>query len=67
VIYYATTLGIPLVNGAYRQYASFWEHFAFVLVLPLLLVLPALVLRWSAATDTRGKNPRIFSVHPWLN
>jgi exosortase K len=45
VIYYATTLGIPLVNGAYRQYASFWEHFVFVLVLPLILVVPLVVFR----------------------
>ena len=39
VIYYATTLGIPLINGSFRQ-AAFWEHFGFVLVLPLILVLP---------------------------
>ncbi len=45
VIYYATTLGIPLVNGAYRQYASFWEHFVFVLVLPLILVVPLVLFR----------------------
>ncbi len=45
VIYYATTLGIPLVNGAYRQYASFWEHFIFVLVLPLILVVPLVLFR----------------------
>lgn len=45
VIYYATTLGIPLVNGAYRQYPSFWEHFVFVLVLPLILVVPLVLVR----------------------
>jgi exosortase K len=45
VIYYATTLGIPLVNGAYRQYTSFWEHFVFVLVLPLILVVPLVLFR----------------------
>ena len=39
LIYYATTLGIPLVNGSYQQ-PGFWEHFGFVLVLPLILVLP---------------------------
>lgn len=37
-IYYATTLGIPLLNGAYKQ-ATFLEHFSFVLVLPLLCIL----------------------------
>jgi exosortase K len=40
VIYYTTTLGLPLANGAWQQGAAFWEHFAFVLVLPLILVLP---------------------------
>lgn len=38
--YYATMLGIPLVNGGYRQGAGFWEHSAFVLLIPLLLLLP---------------------------
>ena len=37
LIYYAATLGIPLVNGHWQQSATFWEHFAFVLLLPLLL------------------------------
>jgi exosortase K len=39
-IYYATTLGLPLANGAYRQGADFWEHALFVLLTPLLLILP---------------------------
>jgi exosortase K len=39
-IYYATTLGIPLLNGSYRQGMPFWEHFAFVLVLPLIIAVP---------------------------
>ena len=40
LIYYATTLGIPLVNGSYRQ-PEFWEHFIFVLVLPLVFFVGA--------------------------
>ncbi|HKP82458.1 MAG TPA: exosortase K [Pyrinomonadaceae bacterium] len=44
VIYYATTLGVPLINGSFRH-PAFWEHFGFVLVLPLILVLP-LMLRF---------------------
>ena len=39
-IYYAITLGIPLASGNWQQSAAFWEHFAFVLVLPLILILP---------------------------
>ena len=43
--YYATTLGIPLANGAYRQGADFWVHALFVLLIPLLLILPLAALR----------------------
>ena len=39
LIYYATTLGIPLANGAYRQGLDFWEHSIFFLLIPLLLIL----------------------------
>jgi len=42
-IYYAITLGIPLLNGSYRRGTAFWEHSAFVLVLPLLVILPLLL------------------------
>src|SRR5690349_1997 len=44
-VYYATTLGIPLLNGSYRQGIPFWEHFVFVLVLPLIVVIPVIVLQ----------------------
>ena len=40
LLYYATTLGIPVVNRAYRRGAEFWEHTLFVLLVPLLLILP---------------------------
>ena len=36
-VYYGVTLAIPLLNGNHG--AAFWEHFTFVLVLPLLIVL----------------------------
>ena len=43
-IYYAMTLGIPLAKGAFRD-REFWEHSAFVLLVPLgLLALALLVL-----------------------
>jgi exosortase K len=45
LIYYATTLGIPLANGAYRQGSDFWEHFVFVLLTPLILILPLAAFR----------------------
>jgi exosortase K len=45
LIYYATTLGLPTINGAYRQGADFWEHSLFVLLTPLLLILPLATFR----------------------
>ena len=39
LIYYGTTLGVPLLNGSFRHNA-FWEHAAFVLLLPLVFVVP---------------------------
>jgi len=45
LVYYATTLGIPLANGAYRQESGFWDHSLFVLVIPLILMLPLIALR----------------------
>jgi exosortase K len=37
-VYYATTLGIPLVNGAFRRGSEFWEHALFVLLVPVVLI-----------------------------
>jgi exosortase K len=45
LVYYATTLGLPLANGAYRQGRDFWEHSAFVLVTPFMLILPLAAFR----------------------
>ncbi len=46
LVYYATMLGIPLVNGAFRQGSDFWEHSLFVLLTPLLLILPLAAFRF---------------------
>lgn len=47
LIYYAITIGIPLINGGYRQGAVFWQHSAFVVVIPLLLLLPIALFCWQ--------------------
>ena len=52
LIYYATTLGIPLLNGSFREHA-FWEHFVFVIVLPLLIVTPVLFWQLRKSVDSR--------------
>ena len=46
IVYYATMLGIPLANGAYRQGADFWEYSLFVLLIPLALILPIAAFRF---------------------
>ena len=38
VIYYAVTLGIPIVRGGYRE-AEFWQHASVVMVVPLLFII----------------------------
>jgi exosortase K len=57
-IYYATTLGIPLLNGSYRQGMPFWEHFVFVLVFPVALLatytLLAFFVRAVPANRSKG-------------
>jgi exosortase K len=58
LVYYAIALGIPLANGGYRQGSGFWEHAAFVLVIPLLLILPFTVLGWlRQRVHTDGLKP----------
>jgi exosortase K len=49
LIYYLTTLGIPLANSAYRQKlvdGDFWRHFVFVLLTPLIFILPVAAFRY---------------------
>jgi exosortase K len=49
LVYYATVLGIPLANGLYRTgtvATDFWEHSLFVLLTPLILILPLAMLRF---------------------
>jgi len=45
VIYYAMTLGVPLVNGSFHR-VGFWEHFGFVMVIPVIVMLPVLIVRY---------------------
>jgi exosortase K len=53
-IYYATTIVVPLLNGSYRRGSAFWEHSAFVFVLPLLVILPLLLQQILAANLRSG-------------
>lgn len=49
LIYYLTTLGIPLANNAYQQKpvdGDFWRHFVFVLLTPLIFIVPVAAFRY---------------------
>ncbi len=63
LLYYAITFGIPFANGAYRQGSDFWEHSAFVLLTPLVLVLPLAVFRITKAkreADNSSRRDKMF-------
>jgi exosortase K len=51
IIYYVMTLGVPLVNGAFHR-VGFWEHFGFVMVMPLVVMLPILIVRFVRQVRT---------------
>jgi len=55
LIYYATTLGVPVLGGAYRRGADFREHALFVLLTPLVLILPLATLRLVRAHRDRRR------------
>jgi len=50
-VYYAMTLGVPFVNGSFHR-VGFWEHFGFVILLPLVLIVGYALL---ARVLTRSK------------
>ena len=65
LIYYATTLGIPLATSAYRRgiaATDFWEHSVFVLLTPLLLILPLAAFRFFRAQPQRKTASRQLAV-----
>lgn len=48
LIYYSTTLGIPLANATRRPFViatDFWQHLLFVLLTPLVVIIPVAVFR----------------------
>jgi exosortase K len=62
LIYYLTTLGIPLANSAYRQKlldGDFREHFVFVLVTPLIFIMPLVALGYLKSNRQLPREPRL--------
>ena len=56
--YYATTIGVPLANGAFRRgpgAAEFWHHSLFVLLTPLILLFPIAIIGFLK--DQRNRSP----------
>jgi exosortase K len=67
-IYYGITLAIPVAMRANQHSADFWEHAAFVLLVPIVLVAPVALfrllapkLRASLRPGRRFSNPAIRS------
>ena len=58
IVYYVTTLGIPLLNGSYKQGIPFFEHSLFVLVLPLILLSTYAILVFFVGAALRGRPAR---------
>jgi exosortase K len=40
-VYYAMTLAVPLLNGAWRQGLDFWQHAGYVFATPIVLIIAA--------------------------
>ena len=63
LVYYATTLGIPLANAVYRhEFAAtaFLEHSAFVLIAPLLLITPLALIKQMKSVPRNTKTLRLY-------
>ena len=58
VVYYATTFGMPIANGAYRQGAAFWEHSLIVLLIPLVMILPVALFHFCRSRFLRSETIR---------
>ena len=64
VIYYAMTLGVPILNGSFHR-VGFWEHFGFVMVMPLIVMLPVWLVRYVRQDDSIYRMFRIKSCKSW--
>ena len=42
-VYYAMTLAVPLLNGAWRQGMDFWQHAGYVFATPIVLIAAAAI------------------------
>ena len=62
-VYYATTFGMPLANGAYRQGIAFWEHSLFVLLIPLVMILPVAAFHFF---ESRSVYSETIQRRAWL-
>lgn len=55
VVYYTTTFGLPIANGAYRQGTPFWEHSLIVLLIPLVMILPVAAYHFCRSRFLRSE------------
>src|ERR1051325_6981047 len=62
-MYYGTALGVPLVTAAYRPgniASDYWQHLLFVLLLPLIMLLPLVAF---VLLKAGGASEPLSSVH----
>jgi exosortase K len=64
LVYYVTTLGIPLANSAYRQ-PDFWEHSLFVLMTPLLPILLLTTMRFCESWRAQCPSQSTLDSSAW--
>lgn len=55
LVYYAITLGIPFANGAHDRGSAFLEHSFYVLLTPLLLLLPVITFQFYLEGRVRSE------------
>ena len=65
LIYYVTTLGLPLMNGAYSRGKDFREHSLFVVITPLVLICGVYALR--LVLNVRYACRSLADTHPGRN
>ena len=63
-VYWATTLGIPLANGAYRQGMEFWQHAVVVLLVPAVMLVPAAIVQFWKRPGSHDGAPSRSDVSP---
>lgn len=64
LVYYATTLGLPLANSVWQWQApsvAFWEHMTFVVLIPFAVLTPLLIVGWARSVNKTARTERGYA------